>query len=99
MILEALRRPQLHEAPARLYENYVASVKQALENRGIEADEDLCTAVFAALDGLMLQFLTLGKPDRIRSAVIQLGRLLALSLDPRNETGTSRTAAGHSQTI
>ncbi len=92
MILEARRRPELREASARLYENYVSSVKQALESRGLEADEALCSAVFAALDGLMLQFLTVGNPARIRSAVMQVGKLLSLAMDPQNGMATPQTA-------
>ncbi|MFD1376682.1 TetR/AcrR family transcriptional regulator [Micrococcus antarcticus] len=81
MLLEARRRPELQETSRRLYANYVSSVHAALQSRGIEAGEDLCKAIFASLDGLMLQFLTMGDPAGIRSAVVQLGQLMATSMD------------------
>lgn len=77
MLLEARRRPELRETSRRLYENYVSSIRDALTSRDIEADEELCSAIFASLDGLMLQYLTMGNPTGIRSSVVQLGRLLA----------------------
>jgi AcrR family transcriptional regulator len=77
MLLEARRRPELRETSRRLYENYVSSVHNALRSRGIEGDEELCSAIFASLDGLMLQFLTISNPASIRSAVVRLGQLLA----------------------
>jgi len=91
MILEARRRPELREASQRLYASYVASVHEGLRRRGIEADEDLCRAVFAALDGLMLQFLTQGNPAAIRSAVLQLRRMLSAALERVPEQRGTRT--------
>jgi hypothetical protein len=32
--------------------------------------------IFAALDGLMLHFLTISDPEKIRAAVIQVGKLV-----------------------
>ncbi len=81
MLLEARRHPELRESSRRLYENYVASVHDGLRRRGVAADDDLCNAVFAALDGLMLQFLTIGDPARIRAAVVRVGKLVASAAD------------------
>ncbi|GER24443.1 TetR family transcriptional regulator [Zafaria cholistanensis] len=81
MLLEARRHPELRDSSRRLYENYVSSVHDGLRRRGVEADDDLCSAVFAALDGLMLQFLTIGDPVRIRAAVKRVGQLLASAVD------------------
>ncbi|WP_287135400.1 TetR family transcriptional regulator [Corynebacterium sp.] len=77
MLLEARRRPELRKNSRNLYDGYTRSMRNALSKRGIEADDDFCRTVFAALDGLMLQVLTLGDTERTRSSVIALGRLLA----------------------
>ncbi|MFC9354534.1 TetR/AcrR family transcriptional regulator [Arthrobacter sp. NPDC057013] len=79
MLLEARRKPELKALLDRLYGNYISTVETALRERSFDTDEELSRAVFAALDGLMLQFLTFGNPAKIRSAVIQVGRLLERS--------------------
>jgi AcrR family transcriptional regulator len=79
MLLEARRKPELKALLDRLYDNYISTVETALRERSLDTDAELSRAVFAALDGLMLQFLTFGNPDKIRSAVVQVGRLLERS--------------------
>jgi|SRR5919205_2123751 AcrR family transcriptional regulator len=79
MLLEARRKPELRALLDRLYDNYISTVEAALRARSLDTDEELSRAVFAALDGLMLQFLTFGNPAKIRAAVIQVGRLLERS--------------------
>ena len=79
MLLEARRRPELKALLDRLYDNYISTVERALRERSLDTDDELSRAVFAALDGLMLQFLTFGNPEKIRSAVVQVGRLLERS--------------------
>ena len=79
MLLEARRKPELKALLDRLYDNYISTVERALRERSLDTDDELSRAVFAALDGLMLQFLTFGNPEKIRSAVIQVGRLLERS--------------------
>ena len=79
MLLEARRKPELKALLDRLYDNYIATVETALRERFLDTDAELSRAVFAALDGLMLQFLTFGNPAKIRSAVVQVGRLLERS--------------------
>ena len=70
------------------YDNYVASVQDGLRRRGLEADDELCSAVFAALDGLMLQFLTIGDPAKVKAAVVQVGKFVSSTLkktqNPKN---------------
>lgn len=79
MLLEARRKPELKALLDRLYDNYISTVERALRERSLDTDDELSRAVFAALDGLMLQFLTFGNPEKIRSAVVQVGRLLERS--------------------
>jgi AcrR family transcriptional regulator len=77
MILESRRNPQIRSMVERLYENYVATVEEALRKRGLDTSGEASLAIFAALDGLMLQFLTISNPTKIRSAVAQVGQLVA----------------------
>lgn len=76
MLLEARRKPEIRSMVERLYENYVGTVETALRQRGVDTEGEASLAVFAALDGLMLQFLTLGNEEKIRSALIQVGKRL-----------------------
>jgi len=89
MLLEARRKPELKALLDRLYDSYISTVESALRARSLDIDEELSRAVFAALDGLMLQFLTFGNPAKIRAAVIQVGRLLGQSA-----TASGANAAG-----
>jgi AcrR family transcriptional regulator len=89
MLLEARRKPELRALLDRLYGNYISTVESALRARSLDTDEELSRAVFAALDGLMLQFLTFGDPSSIRAAVVQVGRLLE-----RSASASGANAAG-----
>lgn len=89
MLLESLRNPQVRSLVERLYANYMRTVEDALRQRGLNADDGVSLANFAALDGLMLQFLTISDPRKIRAAVIQVGRLVS-GLETSKET-TSET--------
>ncbi|MGA8789025.1 MAG: TetR family transcriptional regulator [Paenarthrobacter sp.] len=85
MILESRRNPQIRAMVERLYANYVNTVEEALTRRGVDTRNEASLAIFAALDGLMLQFLTISDPARIRSAVVQVGRLIT-ALEAANGT-------------
>lgn len=85
MILESRRNPQIRAMVERLYANYVNTVEEALNRRGVDTRNEASLAIFAALDGLMLQFLTISDPARIRSAVVQVGRLIT-ALEAANGT-------------
>lgn len=78
MLLESRRNPEVRALVERLYANYVSTVEDALRQRGLNVDNGAALAIFAALDGLMLQFLTISDPQRIRAAVIQVGKLVAM---------------------
>lgn len=59
LILEARRRPELREAVRELYETYTEAVRTSLGPTHSALTSDAgARAVFAALDGLMLQFLS-----------------------------------------
>ena len=77
MLLEARRKPEIHAIVQGLYSSYVGTVEAALRQRGYQLEGETALAIFAALDGLMLQYLTLGDATKIRAAVMQVGKLLA----------------------
>lgn len=85
MLLESRRNPEVRALVERLYANYVSTVEDALRQRGLNVDNGAALAIFAALDGLMLQFLTISDPQRIRAAVIQVGKLVT-TLEGANES-------------
>jgi AcrR family transcriptional regulator len=93
MLLEARRKPELKALLDRLYDNYISTVEGALRERFLDTDDELSRAVFAALDGLMLQFLTFGNPEKIRSAVVQVGRLLERSSMAGDASGAGLSPA------
>lgn len=95
MLLESRRNPEIRSMVERLYENYMGTVENALSQRGLDTGGEASLAIFAALDGLMLQFLTIGKPAKIREAVIQVGKLvsgLQNSSDSADEPRSQTTA-------
>lgn len=58
MILEASRRPELQDPVRELYRRYVAELSAGRVRLGEPANDALNLALFAALDGLMLQYLS-----------------------------------------
>jgi AcrR family transcriptional regulator len=57
MILEASRRPELQPAIAELYDAYLTALTGPSRQLGLTRDLALERAMFAALDGLVLQYL------------------------------------------
>ena len=58
MILEARRRPELSDNVKALYDNYVSALAEGLEAAGVTGDVRVMgRMLFAALDGLVLQYL------------------------------------------
>jgi hypothetical protein len=93
VILESRRRPELQPAVRGLYEEFWRTAAEDLRMRGLDADSDLAVLVFAAMDGLVFQELTLGDPKRLKGALRQLRALLRLAAE-HPEALTPRTAAG-----
>ncbi|WP_284977313.1 hypothetical protein [Arthrobacter sp. efr-133-TYG-104] len=91
MLLESRRNPKTLSMVEGLYETYVGTVEEALSQRGLDTTGGASLAIFAALDGLMLQFLTITNPTKIRSAVIQVGKLV--SGLPKSSDTAGRSAA------
>ncbi|GAA1632149.1 TetR/AcrR family transcriptional regulator [Georgenia ruanii] len=87
-VLESRRRPELRDEAVSLYEGYVDALERALTRRGYSHPRPLARAVFAALDGLVLQQLTVADDDTVREAVERVGELL-----DRSPHGPPRSAA------
>lgn len=77
MLLESRRNTEVRSMVERLYANYISTVEAALLQRGFDTGDEASLAIFAAMDGLMLQFLTIGDAEKIRAAVIRVGRLFS----------------------
>ncbi|MGK3950860.1 TetR/AcrR family transcriptional regulator [Microbacterium sp. I2] len=78
MILESSRRPELQAPVRRLYERYVAALAAGREKLGAPSSEPLNLALFAALDGLMLQYLSRSiTAEQLEDAVAALGIAVA----------------------
>ena len=58
MVLESSRRPDLQPAVRKLYQRYVSELAQGRSLLGMSSSEGLDRAMFAALDGLVLQYLS-----------------------------------------
>lgn len=77
MILESRRRPELVEPVRRLYESYTATLRESIRNMGLtEVDESQSRAIFAALDGLTLQYLAGLPRAEVEAAVSALWNLI-----------------------
>lgn len=76
MVLEAPRRPEIRALVERLYANYITAIEERLRARAIDTSDGLARVVFAALNGLVLQFLAVGSREPIREAIVEVGRLL-----------------------
>lgn len=82
MILEARRNSLFVEPVTRLYDRYQAVLADSLRRFGIEGDVSaLSRQVFAALDGLVLQFIAGVHPADLRDAVHDIWLMLRLRRD------------------
>lgn len=78
MIIESSRRPELQGAVRNLYQRYVAALAAGRAKLGAPTSEPLNLALFAALDGLMLQYVSRSiTAQQLEDAVIALGIAVA----------------------
>ncbi len=79
MILEARRRPELAGPVAELYENYVDALSEGLQAFGVKGDvRVVARSLFAALDGLVLQYIAGVGRDDIAAALEEVHQVLLL---------------------
>jgi AcrR family transcriptional regulator len=77
MLLEARRRPELRPVLARVYDAYRDGVRRELERMGYEEPGDeLARAVFALMDGLVLQQVAFADPEQTQRTLERLRALL-----------------------
>lgn len=82
MILESRRRPELAAPIAELYEKYVSALAEGLEVFGAQGNvRVLARSLFAALDGLVLQFLAGVEREEIAAALEEVHHVLILRRD------------------
>jgi AcrR family transcriptional regulator len=77
LILESRRNPELAPLVENLYAAYRDATADALERVGITRDDALTHLVFAALDGLVFQQLTMGNSARTEASLAKLRQFLA----------------------
>ena len=79
MILEARRRPELAGPVAQLYENYVDALTEGLQAFGVQGEvRVVARSLFAALDGLVLQYLAGVGRDEIAAALEEVHQVVLL---------------------
>lgn len=75
LILESRRRPELLPLVERIYAAYRHAITAELTHNGLN-DPALADLVLAATDGLVLQQLAFGRPDKTQAAMEALRALL-----------------------
>ena len=81
LVLAAARRPDLSPAVRRSYDGFIAAVASSLNGFGLTQDPNLARLVFAAIDGLSLQYLIYGDVEATRAGVASLQKLLQTAAD------------------
>lgn len=82
MILEARRRPELAEPVAALYGSYVSALADGLRAFGFYNNvEVVARSLFAALDGLVLQYLAGVPREDIAAALEEVHQVVVLRRD------------------
>ncbi|QIV87469.1 TetR/AcrR family transcriptional regulator [Glutamicibacter mishrai] len=79
-ILESRRRPDLHDEAVALYEGYIGALENLLTKQGHVNTRPLARAIFATLDGLVLQQLTVADPKSVQDAIECIEKLLEANL-------------------
>lgn len=94
LILEARRRPELRDDVRTLYDTYHAATRRELGRMGLDAGDGLTRAVFAALDSMVFQQITFGRPEDTKAGLAALRDMLAALRDQQQvQRDTSVTAA------
>lgn len=75
LALESRRRPELLRYVEQLYETYRAATRRELARLGI-TDESTANVVFAALDGLVFQQISVGDKAATHAGVDRLHRMI-----------------------
>ena len=79
LILESRRRPELRPHVQSLYRTFEQALADELACGEMDFDQNFVHLVFAALDGLVFQQLSIADPERTDAALAHLRTLLALA--------------------
>jgi DNA-binding transcriptional regulator YbjK len=93
IVLAARHHPELRPGVQSLYRSYLSAVTTGLVPGGEAGNDALVTLAYAALDGLVLHYLTFGDRAAIEQALAELRRLLALP-QKRRARGRRRARSG-----
>lgn len=85
LILAAARRPELSPDVRRSYDGFIDAVATSLAQFGLTQDPNLANLVFAAIDGLSLQYLIYGDVEATRAGVTALQKLLRTAVVAEKE--------------
>lgn len=87
MILESRRRPELAHGVRAFYENYVAALADGLTAYGVGGNvQVVARMLFAALDGLVLQYLAGVDRELIAAALEEVHEVLMRRRDDGSQT-------------
>ena len=92
VILESRRRPELRPVVREIYDIFRKTATADLNQRGVQADEALGTLIFATLDGLVFQAVSMNDPESIEAPLRRLRQLLALAREHPQAFGDDRVA-------
>lgn len=93
MIIASRRQPQLRPTVERLYDRYIDSFQTMLSLFGYPDRRPLARAIFASMESLSLQQLTVVSPEEVKAAIADLDELLALHADSPARTGPQTTVS------
>lgn len=80
--LESRRDSELRAKAMELYDGYVDAVEELLQRAGIEQNRALARAIFASLDGLVLQQLTVCSREAAEESIGSIRQLLSAVTGP-----------------
>lgn len=92
VILESRRRPELRPVVREIYDIFRKTATSDLNQRGVQADEALGTLIFATLDGLVFQAVSMNDPESIEVPLKRLRQLLALAREHPEAFSADRVA-------
>lgn len=86
MILESQRKPMIRQPVRKLYDQYIDELVGIIQlSTATKIDEDSGRYIFAALDGLMLQYVAGVEREKIEAALLAFWNSLFASTDNRPE--------------
>jgi AcrR family transcriptional regulator len=92
-LLEARRQPHLLPYAREMYTNFIEAAQRELDRAGLGDDPDLARAVFAMLDGLVLQQILFGGRENTKRSVAAVHEMVHAVRDSRASAKPARKTA------